>query len=353
MGAELETAAVASVGGWLRWRRKHADIAPGTPCANCATTLAGAYCHGCGQLAQDFHKSIWKLVKEALESFFHLDGRLAQTLPRLIARPGRLTRDYLDGKRAAQVPPLRLFLVILLVTFVVGQCSLGGDSAVNVVPQAGEAAPAPQASLGGARAEIMADTSLSESERRLALATLDRNWGGLAAGLAAAQEANRTIQAQAPSQADRQSAAAFEAWLGERLQAVQAEPRRFALLLGTWAQRVALLMLPISALILSLLFFWRREIFVFDHLIFSMHSLSFQLLLTTATMILVRAVGPVAWFMLILSPIHLYGHMTRAYGSGPVMTLVRMYILFTATAVAVGLLLVLWLFLAFNEMSGA
>ena len=147
MTNELETAAAASAGGWLRWRRKQADIPPGTPCANCETPLVGTYCHACGQLAEDFHKSIWKLVREALESFFHLDGRLARTLPRLIVRPGRLTRDYLDGKRAFQVPPLRTFLVILLLTFVVGQCALSSGGADDVVRQAGDSAADPASAL--------------------------------------------------------------------------------------------------------------------------------------------------------------------------------------------------------------
>ena len=51
MTNELETAAAASAGGWLRWRRKQADIPPGTPCANCETPLVGTYCHACGQIA--------------------------------------------------------------------------------------------------------------------------------------------------------------------------------------------------------------------------------------------------------------------------------------------------------------
>jgi hypothetical protein len=51
MSGELETAGLASAGGWLKWRREHADIPPGTPCANCETPLIGTHCHECGQLA--------------------------------------------------------------------------------------------------------------------------------------------------------------------------------------------------------------------------------------------------------------------------------------------------------------
>ena len=314
--------------------------------------MIGTYCHACGQLAEDFHKSVWKLGREALESFFHLDGRLARTLPRLIVRPGRLTRDYIDGKRAAQVPPLRLFLVILLLTFVVGQCALGGGATDELVRQTGGAASDPASALDQARAEIVADESLTEAERRVAQAALDRNWGGLVAGVTAAQEANQIIQEQAENPADRQSASAFEAWLTDRLQAVQAEPRRFTLILAVWAQRVIVLMLPVSALMLACLFFWRRDLYLFDHLIFSMHSLSFQLLLITAAFLLAMGIGPAAWALLWLSPVHLFAHMRGAYASGTWMTLLRMFILFTATTIAASFMMLLWLFLAFNEMSG-
>lgn len=362
MSTELETAAEASAGGWLRWRRAQADISPGTPCANCETPLIGTYCHGCGQLAEDFHKSVWKLGREALESFFHLDGRLARTVPRLLWRPGRLTRDYVDGKRAFQVPPLRMFLVVLLLTFVVGQWAIGRQGADVLAEQAGSfgtdisdgvnGRENAQVALDQARAEIQADETLTEAERRIAEATLNRNWGGLAAGITAAQEANRTVQTEATNPADRQAATDLEGWLEQRLKAVQAEPRRFALLLGVWAQRVALLALPVSALILTGLFFWRRDVFVFDHLIFSMHSLTFQLLLITTILLLALVVGAAAWWLAWLAPVHLFVHMREAYRSGVVATLMRMFVLFTATSVALGFMLMLWLFLAFNAMSG-
>jgi hypothetical protein len=352
MTNELETAAEASAGGWLRWRKKHADIPPGTPCANCETPLAGTYCHACGQLAENFHKSIWKLVREALESFFHLDGRLAHTLPRLIARPGRLTRDYLDGKRASQVPPLRMFLVILLLTFVVGQCALSSGGADETVRRAGDSAASPASALDQARAEIAADETMTEDERRIAEAALERNWGGIVGGISAIQDANGIVEEQAANPDDRENAAAFRNWVSVRAEAIRDEPGRFTMILGIWAQRVVVMMLPVSALMLACLFFWRGDLFLFDHLIFSMHSLSFQLLLITAAFLLAMGMGPVAWNLLWLSPVHLFIHMRGAYASGAAMTLLRMCVLFTATVSVGSIMMILWMFLAFNEMSG-
>ncbi|HQT66473.1 MAG TPA: DUF3667 domain-containing protein [Acetobacteraceae bacterium] len=61
------------------------------------------------------HRSIGKLILEALAHFTDLDGKVMTTLRRLAFHPGRLTRDYLAGRRMSQVAPLQLFLIILVV----------------------------------------------------------------------------------------------------------------------------------------------------------------------------------------------------------------------------------------------
>lgn len=43
------------------------------------------------------------------------DGRLWTTVRRLYARPGAVTRAYLDGKRACHTPPFRLYVIALFV----------------------------------------------------------------------------------------------------------------------------------------------------------------------------------------------------------------------------------------------
>ena len=343
MGNEIETAGAGSLGAWLRLRRARADIPPGSPCANCEAELIGPYCHDCGQLAVDFHKSIWRLGREVLESFFHIDGRLAYTLPRLILRPGRLTRDYLDGKRAYQVPPLRMFLVVLLLTFLVGQCALP-SSAVDLGPQGAE--------REAARAQVLADPALSDEQKQAAIALLERRIlfrSDADTSADAAIETVRRGQTPAPA-ADATPPSAVESWIAARFAAVQAEPGRFMMLLGIWAQRITLLALPLSALFLAGLFVTRRDLVVFDHLMFSMHSLTFQLLLITAAIGASLVIGPAGWWLLWLAPVHLFVHMRGAYGTGVVMTLVRMALLFWLSLAALAALLWLWLYMAMQAM---
>jgi len=89
----------------------HAD------CTNCGTVLHGQYCAQCGQRARDRMISLWELVKEASEILTSLDSRLWRTVTTMLLRPGRLTRDYLLGRRARYIPALRLFLGLSLLFF--------------------------------------------------------------------------------------------------------------------------------------------------------------------------------------------------------------------------------------------
>jgi hypothetical protein len=381
MTGELETAGLASAGGWLKWKRAHADIPPGTPCANCQTPLAGPHCHECGQLAEDFHKSIWKLTVEAVESLLHLDGRLFSTLPDLIRRPGQLTRDYLDGKRASQVAPFRMFLVILLIAFFVGHAAskAGGEkhepaaagdhgaeaastethANVNVVTPGDQSnrrnmTPGSQAAREY-EAEVMADPDLSEAEKQTQIAAARGDWAAFGRHLADnVQEETGAAAASIPANTTDPDAKKFrdiEHWFGERMEAVRHDPARFYLILEIWAHRVAILALPVSALMLTLLFAFNRRYYVFDHVIFSMHSLSFQLLLLILIMAL-AVLTPWAWWLLLLAPVHLFIHMKGTYQRSAIGTLARMFVLWNLTTVTFAILAILWLYLGFNEMAG-
>ena len=116
MSIDLETAGAASAGGLTT--RQSADLSD-QPCRNCGTEVNGRYCPNCGQLAASFHRPILSLIGETISDTFTLDGRLARTLPILLFRPGRLTKNYTEGKRARYVPPFRMFLIASLVFYLV------------------------------------------------------------------------------------------------------------------------------------------------------------------------------------------------------------------------------------------
>jgi hypothetical protein len=95
-------------------------------CDNCETPLVGAYCHICGQHAHNPLRSFRHAVEDVFESFWHLDGRIFRTLRDLLV-PGRVAKNYLDGRRVAYVPPLRLFVILSLLTFFIGKLTIHVD----------------------------------------------------------------------------------------------------------------------------------------------------------------------------------------------------------------------------------
>jgi hypothetical protein len=111
--ADLEAGVADSAASFIR-PKQHPFDKQGEPCKNCGTALEGWYCHSCGQNADTHHRSILHLLWEAIEGMFHLDGRLANTLPLLFFKPGRLAKDYMEGRIVRHVPPFRTFLVALL-----------------------------------------------------------------------------------------------------------------------------------------------------------------------------------------------------------------------------------------------
>ena len=144
---------------------------------------------------------------------------------------------------------------------------------------------------------------------------------------------------------------ALDTWATTRLKLAARDPQRFENTLTQWAQRLAVLTLPLSAGMLGLMFFWRRGVYLFDHLIFSMHSLSFQGLLLSLTML-----GALLsdWFLLLLvaAPVHLFVHLKGTYRVGVFGTVSRMLALATGSVIALMLALSGLVIIGLAEVTG-
>lgn len=87
-------------------------------CQNCGARLAGPFCADCGQRHEPHIRSLPHFVAEATETLTHADSRLWRTIAHLLAHPGRLTREFMAGRRARYLPPFRLYVVVSLLYFV-------------------------------------------------------------------------------------------------------------------------------------------------------------------------------------------------------------------------------------------
>lgn len=88
-------------------------------CANCATPLAGEWCHACGQKRlRPEDRRLRAIAGEFVAAVTELDGRFLATLKGFLAGPGRMAADYLAGARRRYLSPVTLFLLANLVYFV-------------------------------------------------------------------------------------------------------------------------------------------------------------------------------------------------------------------------------------------
>ena len=86
-------------------------------CLNCGTAVQANFCSHCGQDTAAHMPSAIEFLHEFVGHYVALENKLLQTLSLLLFKPGRLTRDYLEGKRVRYVLPLRLYLTLSVIFF--------------------------------------------------------------------------------------------------------------------------------------------------------------------------------------------------------------------------------------------
>jgi hypothetical protein len=86
-------------------------------CLNCNTVVQGRYCQSCGQENVETKQGFWQMVQHFVYDIFHFDGKFFETFRRLITEPGRVPMEYANGRKAAYLDPIRMYLFISTVIF--------------------------------------------------------------------------------------------------------------------------------------------------------------------------------------------------------------------------------------------
>ncbi|MDE2488640.1 MAG: DUF3667 domain-containing protein, partial [Alphaproteobacteria bacterium] len=306
---ELELLGVGALGGLLKRKARHAPE-PGTPCANCGAALQGPFCHACGQSADDHHRSLPHLAWEGIEGLTHLDGRLAQTIPALFLHPGKLARDHFEGRRQRHVPPFRLFLVALLIFMFVLEALFHGG--VRQAEAHGQTVSIKHAGGGTTRVVVLTPEQARNLHMSFGAVASDKplvvTKDGKTIDFADQRAVNAALAADTPhtgQEAARNDA--VKGWLKPRLQRAIENKDYYAMVLFTWAHRMAFLLLPILAGFLALVYLGRKGLYFYDHLIVAMQFLSFVFLISALAWALP---GPIrGWAILVASiwtPINLF-----------------------------------------------
>ena len=85
-----------------------------TSCPNCGQSVESWFCPDCGQSSGDLLPTVREWARELLDDLFLVNRKLPRDIRTLVARPGQLSQDWAQGRRAQHVQPFRLFLLIAL-----------------------------------------------------------------------------------------------------------------------------------------------------------------------------------------------------------------------------------------------
>jgi len=121
------TAAKRLVAPNRRYTLAPRKLANSAQCLNCGTELKGPFCYYCGQPDKNLMRFFPALLRDLLEDAFDLDSRFMRTLRPLLFHPGKLTRDYLDGRRFRYVAPMRLYIFSSMLFFILAG-TLAGEA---------------------------------------------------------------------------------------------------------------------------------------------------------------------------------------------------------------------------------
>ncbi len=357
MGSEVEALGALATAGLAastldaRAARADAHVAHGT-CANCGTLLTGAFCHACGQ-AGHVHRSVAHIFEEFAHGIWHFDSKAWRTLPLLIFRPGKLTREYVHGKRARYIAPLALFLfTVFLMFFVFG--FVGGpdlDGALNG-PKGAAAVDAARGAVRDARREV-ADTQSELTDAKVhpdeaaSVPKLQRELVVKQTALALAENALKRAEAMKPAAGavvgkarTWQESVAEDARAGKfkinsdipgvdkNLHKALLDPDFALYKIEQKAYKLSFLLVPLSLPTLWLMFFWKRGVRTFDHVVFTLYSLSFMSLLFILIAVLgkfdplagTRTSGGdtnfssgIVGVLLLVPPVHIFAQLKGAY----------------------------------------
>ncbi|MDH5822428.1 DUF3667 domain-containing protein [Luteimonas sp. RD2P54] len=340
--------------------------APLRACENCGTALQGAFCHLCGQSEHSPTRHLGHAIEEVFESFWHLDGRIFRTLREMFV-PGRVANRYLAGHRVRYVAPMRLFVILSLLTVFVAKLAIGDafapqDAARATETSAVETYEIDRAGFAAAPTVEAVDALRDRELERLAAERAALGADAADAARARIAAAERVVNAEAAARRRRLERAArdgadgaagaepeprdedgFDARLERNLEAYSARRDGAAAMARTLigaAPMTLFILVPLFAALLKLLYVRHPRTYL-EHVVVALYSHAFLMLALLMVFALALlggwlapalpwAIHPVSWLQALLlasMPLYLLLMQRRVYRQGWLKTLLKYCIL--------------------------
>ena len=100
-----------------RYRLQYRDV----QCLNCGhpLDLSDKYCPNCSQANSTKKLTISDFFEEFFSNVLSYDSKLLQTLTALLWRPGKISKEYISGKRLSYANPFRFLLSLAIIYFLI------------------------------------------------------------------------------------------------------------------------------------------------------------------------------------------------------------------------------------------
>lgn len=92
-------------------------------CFSCEEPIRGSFCIACGQKNDDLRRSVFSLTWELITSVTAIEGRIWRTWRTLLIQPGRVAREFANGRRSYWSSPIRVYLAMSIVLFTFMGCT--------------------------------------------------------------------------------------------------------------------------------------------------------------------------------------------------------------------------------------
>ena len=274
-------------------------LAGSVNCLNCGTELMGPFCYFCGQPDRNFMRFFPVLMRDLMEDLFDLDSRFVRTMKPLLFKPGRLTRDYMEGRRFRYAPPMRLYIFSSIVFFLLAALmssdliSIQAAPGNNVSISVADAPASKQQEVQDALDQLPADVRKKIDEEKLVISNEKKGDIGFKSS---------DIQFNEKPW-DRETNPVDIKWLPDwindrindeiensphKAEQINANPNLIVDKVFDILPATMFILLPVVALIFKFWYMFARRYYI-EHLIFALHNHAF--LFVSLTLILLAQIG--------------------------------------------------------------
>lgn len=321
-------------------------------CLNCGATVIGRFCHVCGQENIVPKESFGSLVIHFFYDITHFDGKFFHSLKYLLFRPGFLSKEYISGRRAGHLNPVRMYVFTSAIFFLIFFMVVNPKNIIHInsnTPLNDKARLELIADLEKEYKKSGADTTvLLKKIDRLKNITMPTSFSTLDS-----LEKNDSLKKTPKTFAEYDSVQRSlppdkrDGWFSRRIakkfkynEELQNNPSG---MLAEWVELflhklpyLLFISLPVFALILKLLNIRRsREFYYADHAIFSIYHYIFSFILLLILFLVSMLSNKTGWtifrviiiILLIVWPVYLYAAMLNFYRQGWFKTFVKFTLL--------------------------